>query len=201
VLRLEAPLDSRDLLLENHEECRKRTSLEQSCCYHPGVIEPSIALYGEAFSKVNESLDGLLSRAHARYAMMVDRKGFVLAHREALWAPKPPALDSIATLIAGNAAATGALAKLLGEQNFNELVQQGDRIGLYIVEVNKEAFIGIVFDETSQLGKVKLFAKKAIEEIRDLIENMEPMEQPTMDFGNDFTSSANSLLDDLFGGG
>jgi predicted regulator of Ras-like GTPase activity (Roadblock/LC7/MglB family) len=191
----------RDLLFENHEECRKRTGSEQSCCYHPDVIEPSIALYGEAFSKVNESLDGLLSRAHARYAMMVDRKGFVLAHREALWAPKPPALDSIATLIAGNAAATGALAKLLGEQNFNELVQQGDRIGLYIVEVNKEAFIGIVFDETSQLGKVKLFAKKAIEEIRDLIENMEPMEQPKMDFGNDFTSSANSLLDDLFGGG
>jgi predicted regulator of Ras-like GTPase activity (Roadblock/LC7/MglB family) len=163
------------------------------------MIEPSIALYGESFNKVTASLDDLLNKAHVRYAMLVDRKGFVLAHKEALWAPKPPALDSIATLIAGNAAATSALAKLLGERRFNELVHQGERIGLYVEEIQTEALLVVIFDETAPIGRVKLYAKTAIREISEIIENLEPM--PAMDMGllgEDFASSANALLDDLF---
>ena len=164
------------------------------------MIEPSIALYGEAFSRVNEALDGVISRAHVRYAMLVDRKGFVLAHREALWAPKPPALDSIATLIAGNAAATSALAKLLGERRFNELVHQGEHIGLYVEEVSPEALLAVIFDETAPIGRVKLFAKQAVETISALVENLSPAEAGSVSLGSDFASSAGALLDDLFGG-
>jgi predicted regulator of Ras-like GTPase activity (Roadblock/LC7/MglB family) len=164
------------------------------------MIEPSIALYGEAFNKVNALLDELLQKAHVRYVMLVDRKGFVLAHREALWAAKPPALDSIATLIAGNAAATSALAKLLGERRFNELVHQGERVGLYVEEVSNEALMVVIFDETAPIGRVKLYAKKTIEEVVKLLESLGPLEMPEMNFGADFTSSANALLDDLFKG-
>jgi predicted regulator of Ras-like GTPase activity (Roadblock/LC7/MglB family) len=164
------------------------------------MIEPSIALYGEAFNKVNALLDELLQKAHVRYVMLVDRKGFVLAHREALWAAKPPALDSIATLIAGNAAATSALAKLLGERRFNELVHQGERVGLYVEEVSNEALMVVIFDETAPIGRVKLYAKKTIEEVVKLLESLGPLEMPEMNFGADFASSANALLDDLFKG-
>ena len=38
------------------------------------MIEPSIALYGEAFNRVNALLDDLLQKAHVRYAMLVDRR-------------------------------------------------------------------------------------------------------------------------------
>ena len=168
------------------------------------MIEPSFALYGEAFSKVNDALDALITKAHVRYALVVDSKGFVLAHREALWAPKPPALDSIATLIAGNAAATSAMAKLMGEQNFTELVQQGSTIGLFITQLNDEVFLSVIYDNTTQIGKVKLFAKKAVDDIHVHLEKLQPVEAAAgagMGFGNDFASSANSLLDDLFGGG
>ena len=164
------------------------------------MIEPSIALYGEAFNKVNTLLDELLQKAHVRYVMLVDRKGFVLAHREALWAAKPPALDSIATLIAGNAAATSALAKLLGERRFNELVHQGERVGLYVEEVSNETLMVVIFDETAPIGRVKLYAKKTIEEVVKLLESLGPLEMPEMNFGADFASSANALLDDLFKG-
>ena len=151
---------------------------------------------------MNDALDALIAKAHVRYALVVDAKGFVLAHREALWAPKPPALDSIATLIAGNAAATSALAKLMGEQNFTELVQQGASIGLFITQLNEEVFLSVVYDNTTQIGKVKLFAKKAIEDVAPHLEKLQPVEATAgMGFGNDFASSANSLLDDLFGGG
>jgi predicted regulator of Ras-like GTPase activity (Roadblock/LC7/MglB family) len=162
------------------------------------MIEPSLALYGEAFSRANDLLDALLVKSHARYAMLVDRKGFVLAHRESLWAPKPPPLDSIATLIAGNAAATSALAKLLGERRFNELVHQGDRIGLYVEDISEDALLAVIFDETAPIGRVKLFAKKAVEDIAALIATIGPAER--VNLGSDFASNAGALLDDLFGG-
>jgi predicted regulator of Ras-like GTPase activity (Roadblock/LC7/MglB family) len=162
------------------------------------MIEPSLALYGDAYVKLNEMLDGLIKNSHSRYTMLVDRKGFVLAHREALWAPKPPALDSIATLIAGNAAATSALAKLLGEQRFNELVHQGQHIGLYVEDVTDSALLVVVFDETAPVGRVKLFAKKVIEEATKLVEQAGPPE--AINLGNDFASGAMGLLDDVFGG-
>jgi predicted regulator of Ras-like GTPase activity (Roadblock/LC7/MglB family) len=183
-----------------NEPCDFEHSRNPVPCYTFHMIEPSIALYGEAFAKVTASLDELLTKAHVRYAMLVDRKGFVLAHREALWAPKPPTLDSIATLIAGNAAATSALAKLLGERRFNELVHQGERIGLYVEEISDEGLLVVIFDETAPIGRVKLFAKKSIEEIGGLIDSLGSVETTNANLGNDFALDASALLDDLFKG-
>ncbi len=161
------------------------------------MIEPSLALYGESYNKVSEILDSLLKKANVRYVLLVDRKGFVLAHKQALWAPKAPALDSISTLIAGNAAATSALAKILGEPKFNELVHQGEKIGLYVEDVTNEALLAVVFDDQAPIGRVKLFSKQAIKEMSEIIRNLEPMEK--IDLGADFAAGASSLLDDIFG--
>ncbi|MHA0034819.1 hypothetical protein ACXXDK_07820 [Deinococcus sp. PESE-38] len=54
------------------------------------MIEPSLALYGEAFARVDQHLEELLGATGVRYCLLVDRKGFVLSHKEALWAPRPP---------------------------------------------------------------------------------------------------------------
>ncbi|MBS3966837.1 MAG: roadblock/LC7 domain-containing protein, partial [Truepera sp.] len=89
------------------------------------MLEPSLELYGDSYSKVDALLSELLARSHARYAMIVDLKGFVLMHARALWAPRPPSLDSLATLVASNYSANEAIAKLLGESGFKEMVQQG----------------------------------------------------------------------------
>ena len=98
------------------------------------MVEPSLVLYGAPYERAVEVLEETLRETGARYALLIDRKGFVLAHKEALWAPKPPPLDTLATLVAGNAAATQALAKLLGEARFQEEVHQGERMGLYVDE-------------------------------------------------------------------
>ena len=48
------------------------------------MIEPSLALYGDAFDQVEQQLLDLLNATGVRYCLMVDRKGFVLSHKEAL---------------------------------------------------------------------------------------------------------------------
>ncbi len=86
------------------------------------MLEPSLDLYGATYDSVDGILRELLAKSRARYALIIDRQGFVLMHSRALWAPKPPSLDSFATLVASNYAANRAIANLFGEDGFKETV-------------------------------------------------------------------------------
>jgi predicted regulator of Ras-like GTPase activity (Roadblock/LC7/MglB family) len=161
------------------------------------MIEPSLALYGETFEKVEQHLDELLAATGVRYCLLVDRKGFVLSHKEALWAPRPPALDSIATLVAGNAAATGALANMLGESTFSEQIHQGEKGVLYVESVGDSALLTLIFDSSVPLGRVKVYAKKTISVITGMLKTLQDV--PAVSFDSSFSQSASALLDDLLG--
>jgi predicted regulator of Ras-like GTPase activity (Roadblock/LC7/MglB family) len=161
------------------------------------MIEPSLALYGDAFDQVEQQLLDLLNATGVRYCLMVDRKGFVLSHKEALWAPRPPALDSVATLVAGNAAATGALAGMLGERTFSEQIHQGENGVLYVESIGDKALLVLIFDSSVPLGKVKLYAKKTIAQLEDVLDNVG--EAPKIEFDKGFSDTAGAMLDDLFG--
>jgi len=162
------------------------------------MVEPAIALFGGAYEKAARVLEELLRESGARYALLIDRKGFVLAHKEALWAPRPPALDSLATLIAGNAAATQALAKMLGEPRFNELIHQGASHGLYAEEVGDLALLAVIFDNTATVGRIKLYGKRAVQSLAVITQDA--LVQPsTLGIDHEYRDGASALLDELFG--
>jgi predicted regulator of Ras-like GTPase activity (Roadblock/LC7/MglB family) len=161
------------------------------------MIEPSLALYGDTVDEVERQLEELLTATGVRYCLLVDRKGFVLAHKEALWAPRPPALDSVATLVAGNAAATGALANMLGESTFSEQIHQGEKGVLYVESVGASALLTMIFDASVPLGRVKVYARKTIGTLVPLLATLN--EAPPVEFDQSFATSANALLDDLLG--
>ena len=164
------------------------------------MLEPSLDLYGETFDRVDEVLKDLLGRSHARYTLIIDLKGFVLMHAKALWAPKPPSLDSLATLVASNYSANTAIAKMFGETGFKEIVQQGSEVGTYIEELGEQALLVTVFDSSAAVGRIKIFTKKAVEEVKLIIEEGGG-ERPELKFDNDWSESTGALIDDLFGSG
>ncbi|UBV43371.1 roadblock/LC7 domain-containing protein [Deinococcus taeanensis] len=161
------------------------------------MIEPSLALYGDAFERVDGLIQELLDTTGVRYGLLVDRKGFVLSHKEALWAPRPPALDSVATLVASNAAATAALANMLGERTFSEQIHQGENGTLYVESVGTDSLLTLIFDASVPLGKVKVYAKKSIGQIAAILDELKDI--PPVQLGEDFSQGATSLLDDLLG--
>lgn len=161
------------------------------------MIEPSLDLYGDAFARVDQHIQDLLDTTGVRYGLLVDRKGFVLSHKEALWAPRPPALDSVATLVASNAAATAALANMLGEHTFSEQIHQGENGTLYVESVGTDALLTLIFDASVALGKVKLYAKKTVAQIASILDELKDV--PPVQLGEDFNQGANALLDDLLG--
>jgi predicted regulator of Ras-like GTPase activity (Roadblock/LC7/MglB family) len=164
------------------------------------MLEPSLDLYGATFERVDGVLTELLARSHARYALIVDRSGFVLMHQRALWAPKPPSLDSLATLIASNYSANAAIAQLFGESGFRETVQQGTDVGTYLEELGDRALLVTVFDASAPLGKVKVFTKQAVIQIRALLEGVDEP-RPVFEPDQAWSDDTSALLDGLFEGG
>lgn len=154
--------------------------------------------YAQVFEQVNDVMSRLMDDTGVRYGLLLDRKGFVQVHKEAHWAPRPPALDSMATLVASNAAATAALAEMLGEQTFSEQVHHGSNGSLYIETVGEEYLLTLIFDGSVSIGKVKVNAKKAVMQMNTHLKVLKTL--PGLQLGDDFQQSTARLLDDLLGG-
>mgnify|MGYP003693998193 CR=1 FL=1 len=62
---------------------------------------------------------------------------------------------SLASLVAGNVAATGGMAKLIGEDEFPTLSHEGAKESIHISVIGRVLLV-VVFDDRSSLGLVKL---------------------------------------------
>lgn len=149
--------------------------------------------------RVQQRLGELLERSRARYSLVVDRKGFVILHAAAIDAPKPPSLDSLATLVASNHSANAAIAKLFGADTFREVVQQGDEVGTYVEELGPDALLVVVFGSDAALGRVKIHAKRSAEEIRNELAGLRSEDAPAPTLDEAWSASTEKLLDGLFG--
>ena len=63
---------------------------------------------------------------------------------------------SLASLAAGNVAATEGVAQLVGEEEFSTLFHEGRHDNLHISVISNKVILLIVFDERSSLGLVRL---------------------------------------------
>jgi len=79
---------------------------------------------------------------------------------------------SLASLTAGCIAATGGLAKLVGEDDFPVHFHQGQRDNLHITLVSNRIILVVIFDDRSSLGLVRLRVKKAGAELAKIFEEI-----------------------------
>ena len=78
---------------------------------------------------------------------------------------------SLASLAAGNVAATGGMANLIGEKEFPTLSHEGERESIHICIIGR-ALLVVVFDERSSLGLVKLRVKQASRELASIFDEI-----------------------------
>ena len=100
----------------------------------------------------------LLVDASARVVFLVDKNGTLLAT-----AGDAGGFDttSLASLAAGNIAATGGLANLIGEKEFSILFHEGERDNMHLSVVADRLILVIVFDRRSSVGLVRLRVRQA----------------------------------------
>jgi threonine dehydrogenase-like Zn-dependent dehydrogenase len=88
-------------------------------------------------------LDRVRKDANAKVVFLIDKNGQQLAHSGDVSGLDP---TSLASLTAGNVAATDGLAKLLGEREFSILFHEGEHDNLHISIVAGKAILVVLFD-------------------------------------------------------
>src|SRR4029450_12944741 len=134
------------------------------------MMDSQLVLYEEDHRKILTVIQRLVRDANAKGIFVVDKNGQLIAE-----AGEVRGIDttSLASLTAGSIAATGGLAKIIGEEDFPGLLHQGQRDTLHITRVAKRIILVVVFDDRSSLGLVRLRVKKAGAELARVCEDLQ----------------------------
>ena len=106
--------------------------------------DTQLVMYDEDYRKILAVIQKLVRDANAKGIFVVDRNGQLIGE-----AGEMRGIDttSLASLTAGCIAATGGLAKIVGEEEFPIHFHQGQRDNLHITLVAKRIILVVVFDE------------------------------------------------------
>jgi predicted regulator of Ras-like GTPase activity (Roadblock/LC7/MglB family) len=131
-------------------------------------------VYEEDYHGLSEALKRLRRDSNAKAVFLIDKNGQQIA---AAGDVENFDSTSLASLTAGNVAATDGLAKLIGEREFSVLFHEGQRDHIHISIVARRAILLVIFDERSSLGLVRLRVKRASAEMDRIFEEMESRSQ------------------------
>ena len=133
-------------------------------------MNSGLVMYDEEFRLIAGICDRLTRDANAKVVFLVDKNGQLIAS-----SGQAQNLDttSLASLTAGNVAAMGGLAKLIGEKEFPVLFHEGERDNVYISIVGQRVILVIIFDERSSLGLVRLRVRKATQDLERIFETIQ----------------------------
>jgi predicted regulator of Ras-like GTPase activity (Roadblock/LC7/MglB family) len=118
----------------------------------------SFILREPEYEALLSALRKLMVDASAKVVFLVDKDGTLLAS-----AGDAAGFDttSLASLAAGNIAATGGLANLIGEKEFSILFHEGERDNMHLSVVAERLILVVVFDRRSSVGLVRLRVRQA----------------------------------------
>src|SRR5947209_1261304 len=139
-------------------------------------MQPQMVMYDEEFKHISAVCERLAREANAKVVFLVDKNGQLIA---SVGATENLDTTSLASLTAGNIAATGGIAKLINEKEFSQIFHEGERDNLHISIVGGRVILVVIFDQRSSLGLVRLRVKKASEELAQIFISLQKKaEQP-----------------------
>jgi predicted regulator of Ras-like GTPase activity (Roadblock/LC7/MglB family) len=160
------------------------------------MTDTPIIMHEEQYEQLRHILAKLRLDAFARVVFLVDKNGQQIAvHGEV------GDLDttSLASLAAGNVAATGGMARLIGEREFPTLSHEGERESIHICIIGRVLLV-VVFDDRSSLGLVKLRVKQASRDLAALFEIVERIARERKESEEAlFAEITDDDIDSLFG--
>jgi predicted regulator of Ras-like GTPase activity (Roadblock/LC7/MglB family) len=159
------------------------------------MLNAQMVLYEEEQRQLEAICEELLHDSLAKAIFLVDKNGQLLA-----MTGQTAHIDttSLASLVAGTVAATGGLAKLIGEEEFPVHVHEGEREHLHLSLVGDEYILTVIFDERSSLGLVRLRVKKTTHRMLEVFRQL--TEKAAASGGDDFFAEiTDEDIDSLFG--
>src|ERR1700693_4262965 len=104
------------------------------------MANPQMVMYDEEFKEINVVIEKLLREANSKVIFLVDKNGQLIS---GVGETERFDTTSLASLTAGNIAATGGLAKLIGEKEFSILFHEGEKDNLHISLIRQPVVLEI----------------------------------------------------------
>ncbi len=163
--------------------------------------EATMVMYEEEYQRIKAIIARLRTDANAKMIFLIDKNGQQIAANGDISGVDT---TSLASLTAGNVAATDGLARLIGEKEFPVLSHEGERDNLHITVVNGRVILVVIFDHSSSLGLVRLRVKRASTELSEVFDElMRKVEREKSSFNGGlntpFAEITDEDIDRLFG--
>jgi predicted regulator of Ras-like GTPase activity (Roadblock/LC7/MglB family) len=155
------------------------------------MADTPILLREQQYHRIKAVLARLRMDSSARVVFLVDKDGQEIAAQGEVGN-----LDttSLASLAAGNVAATGGMAQLIGEKEFPTLSHEGEKESIHISVVGR-VLIVVVFGDRSSLGLVKLRSKQISHQLAAIFEEIAAEDH---DVDSPFAGITDEDIDSLF---
>jgi predicted regulator of Ras-like GTPase activity (Roadblock/LC7/MglB family) len=131
------------------------------------MAEPQMVMFAEEFHQIQGIVDALVKASNASVVFIIDKNGQLIA---ASGDAEQIDTTSLASLTAGNIAATGGMAKLLREREFTTQFHEGENANIHIQLVDNRVILVVIFDKKTSLGLVRLRVKKSSEQLGEIFQ-------------------------------
>lgn len=123
----------------------------------------------DEINQINICLRKLLEDTSATYAMLLDKSGQVITVQGEMHNHDTTILGA---LIAGCFASAKEVAKVLKEDDFRVLFQQGEHENIVTSLVEDQWMLSVIFDRRTHIGLVKVLSKRAGTDLQAILETV-----------------------------
>ena len=156
------------------------------------MADTPILLRENQYHQIKAVLARLRMDSSARVVFLVDKDGQEIAVQGEIGSIDT---TSLASLAAGNVAATGGMAQLIGEKEFPTLSHEGERESIHISVIGRLLLV-VVFDERSTLGLVKLRSRQVSQTLSTMMDEITQAQFDESD--SPFAEITDEDIDSLF---
>ncbi|HHM02822.1 MAG TPA: roadblock/LC7 domain-containing protein [Caldithrix abyssi] len=156
-----------------------------------------VILNSTQYEGITRVLSELANKTKASAILFADMSGQLISQRGNTDNMNTTVLSALA---ASDFAATSEMAKLVGEEaKFKLLFHEGEKRNVYLSNVGEAFFLVVVFDVSVTLGLIRIYTKKAIEDLNGILDDDSnaPSEDEKL-IDSDFSSLLGDALDDTF---
>jgi predicted regulator of Ras-like GTPase activity (Roadblock/LC7/MglB family) len=151
-------------------------------------------MHEQQYHQIEAVVAKLRQDAAARVVFLVDKDGQQIAVNGDV---SNIDTTSLASLAAGNVAATGGMAELIGEKEFPTLSHEGERESIHICVIGRVLLV-VIFDDRSSLGLVKLRVKQVTPELHAIFEEVARVAKQVSNEDSLFAEITDEDIDSLF---
>jgi predicted regulator of Ras-like GTPase activity (Roadblock/LC7/MglB family) len=151
----------------------------------------------EIINKIDYILSHLAEKAHTDSIVLADISGQVIS-LQGIMDEGTPAV--VAALAAGDVAAMAELSKRIGEDDpHGSFFHEGESKSIYLHNIAGSFILIVIFRSETPIGLVRLFAKRAVEQLMPITKDFEEAMGPLEGFNSDdFNKGITQELEDTF---